>query len=444
MRELPQEFLKSLKALPGFDEEAFVHAHSHESRVTSIRLNPFKKAELDFSVGEAVPWCEGGFYLSERPSFTHDPLFHSGTYYVQEAGSMFLDHALRSAIDLSQKLNVLDLCAAPGGKSTLINSLLNSESLLVSNEIHRKRVDILAQNLGRWGTENAVVTSSDPENFSALNSFFDVIVVDAPCSGSGLFRKQPEAIDEWSCNLVGMCAQRQKKILESVLPALNGEGHLIYSTCSYSIEEDEQIVKWLLDTFELEYVPLKVRKEWNVTETDLGYRFYPHLTKAEGFFLAMLRKKGERKLVKKHSKKQNFLLKNQEADTFSGYFDQKSNNFIKINEFYHLVTPAAEEFVSRYSKQFYLKKAGVSLGQIKGNDLVPHQDLAWFRNVDDKMKVNLDRENCLKYLKKENLALDSAEKGFRLISYKNLGLGWAKILPGRMNNYLPSELRILN
>jgi 16S rRNA C967 or C1407 C5-methylase (RsmB/RsmF family)/NOL1/NOP2/fmu family ribosome biogenesis protein len=444
MPQLPQDFLKSLKGLPAFDEEAFVHAHEHESRITSIRINPFKKAELDFATGEAVRWCEGGFYLPERPSFTHDPLFHAGAYYVQEAGSMFLDHALRSSMDFSQALNVLDLCAAPGGKSTLINSLLKDESLLVSNEIHRKRVDILAQNLGRWGTENTVVTSSDPENFSELDSFFDAIVVDAPCSGSGLFRKQPEAIDEWSCDLVKMCAQRQRKILESVMPALNGGGHLIYCTCSYSVEEDEQIVKWLLDNFDLEYLPLQVHKEWNITETEHGYRFYPHLTKAEGFFLAIMRKKAERRSVKKHSKKQDFLLKKQETEAFSDYLDAKSQDFIKINDFYHLAAPAVRDFISLYSKQFYLKKAGVSLGQMKGQDLVPNQDLAWFKAVDDKMKANLGREDALKYLKKESFTPGNGGKGFRLISYKNCGLGWAKMLPGRMNNYLPSELRILN
>ena len=181
----------------------------------------------------------------QRPSFTFDPLFHAGTYYVQEASSMFLEQALKQSVDLSQPLRVLDLCAAPGGKSTLLQSLLNKESLLVSNDVIKSRAAILEENIVKWGAANVVVTNNDPAHFARLENYFDAIVIDAPCSGSGLFRRDPEAINEWSENNVQLCSQRQQRIVADVWPALKQNGILIYSTCSYSAEEDEAILDWM-------------------------------------------------------------------------------------------------------------------------------------------------------------------------------------------------------
>ncbi|MES2681184.1 MAG: RsmB/NOP family class I SAM-dependent RNA methyltransferase, partial [Bacteroidota bacterium] len=235
--EIPKQLLNSLAGLESFNEKAFVEAHGDEHKITSIRFNPFKKAVPDFELGEKVLWADDAWYLASRPSFTHDPLFHAGCYYVQEAGSMFIEFALKNTVDLTQSLNVLDLCGAPGGKSTLINSLINDESLLVANELIKSRAGILAHNLGKWGTRNTVVTNSEAAKFGALTGFFDVLVIDAPCSGSGLFRKQPEAIAEWSEDNVNLCSTRQRKILEDTLPCLKENGLLIYSTCSYSEKE---------------------------------------------------------------------------------------------------------------------------------------------------------------------------------------------------------------
>ncbi len=208
---LPKEFLSSLESLPGYDATAFAAVHASGDQVTSIRLNPAKLLNLapdnDASAwllraglhsDSNVPWSSYGYYLGPRPFFTYDPLLHAGVYYVQEASSMFLEQALLQTTDLSGPLRVLDLCAAPGGKSTLLQSLLSPDSLLVSNEVIRNRVSVLRENSIKWGGANTVITSNDPQDFSILENYFDVLVVDAPCSGSGLFRRDPEAVAEWS------------------------------------------------------------------------------------------------------------------------------------------------------------------------------------------------------------------------------------------------------
>ncbi|HEY6063723.1 MAG TPA: RsmB/NOP family class I SAM-dependent RNA methyltransferase, partial [Chitinophagaceae bacterium] len=250
--QLPGAFLDSLTGVKGFDKEAFEKVHALGKQVTSIRVNPAKASmgKGEWSIGDSIhhspftshhkiPWTDVGYYLDTRPSFTFDPLFHAGCYYVQEASSMFLEQALRQTVDLSKPVKVLDLCAAPGGKSTHIQSLISKESLLVSNEVIRSRVNILKDNIIKWGCENVVVTNNDPKDFGRLKYYFDVIVVDAPCSGSGLFRRDANAINEWSKNSVQLCSQRQQRILADVWPALKKDGILIYSTCSYSKEEDE-------------------------------------------------------------------------------------------------------------------------------------------------------------------------------------------------------------
>ena len=212
--QLPNELLQSLEGIKGFDKEAFIDVHESGEQVTSIRVNPYKsnvKSDPDsyresndifhvspFTSHEKIPWTDLGYYLKSRPSFTFDPLFHAGCYYVQEASSMFLEQALKQTVDLSRPLKVLDLCAAPGGKSTHLLSLISEDSLLVSNEVIRPRANILGDNIMKWGCSNVMITNNDPRDFQQLENYFDVIVIDAPCSGSGLFRREPDAIEEWS------------------------------------------------------------------------------------------------------------------------------------------------------------------------------------------------------------------------------------------------------
>jgi 16S rRNA C967 or C1407 C5-methylase (RsmB/RsmF family) len=259
--KLPTLLLDSLTDTSGFNKEAFEKIHTSVEQITSIRINPNKLSEsskaLSFGegLGEVVPWTETGYYLKTRPPFTFDPLFHAGCYYVQEASSMFLEQVLKQTTDLAKPLKVLDLSAAPGGKSTHIQSLISKDSLLVSNDVIRSRANILKDNIIKWGCGNVVVTSNDPKDFSKLENYFNVIVVDAPCSGSGLFRREPEAINEWSLNNVALCSQRQQRILADVWPALKKDGILIYSTCSYSKEEDEEIMDWIMREFAVGSLP---------------------------------------------------------------------------------------------------------------------------------------------------------------------------------------------
>ncbi|HET9278943.1 MAG TPA: RsmB/NOP family class I SAM-dependent RNA methyltransferase, partial [Flavitalea sp.] len=300
--QLPEAFIQSLQKIQGFDEKSFVDAHNDEKKITSIRVNPKKLTDTNIdhsslTIHQKIPWSTHGYYLTERPSFTLDPLFHAGVYYVQEASSMFLEQALVQTVDLSQPLRVLDLCAAPGGKSTLIESLISDKSILISNEVIKSRVSVLEENMIKWGASNVIVTNNDPITFQRLENYFDIIVVDAPCSGSGLFRKDARAIDEWSEDNVQMCSQRQQRILADVYPALKKDGILIYSTCSYSEEEDECIADWLLNTFAVSSLQLSLSDEagnlfGDIVETiskkhaAFGYRFFPDKIKGEGFFLA--------------------------------------------------------------------------------------------------------------------------------------------------------------
>lgn len=446
---IPGQLLASLKLLPGFSEEEFISAHQSGNLLTSVRLNPFKKSTV-FSDQEKVSWCENAFYLAERPSFISDPLFHAGCYYVQEASSMFLDHVLRSCAALNEPLKVLDLCAAPGGKSTLINSCLNAGSLLVSNEVIRTRVPVLAENLSKWGTCNTVVTNNDPRDFSRLPAFFDVMVVDAPCSGSGLFRKQPEAVNEWVESNVNTCSARQQRILADAFPTLKENGLLIYSTCSYSKEENEEIAEWLCDNFELESLRLEVPEKWGIQEvcTDkhkaFGYRFYPHRVKGEGFFIACFRKKRSEEPA--HTKKGQLTKPSKaEAAVLDGWVDNYDDHLIfKNGEQYYLAEKAHEADLLQLSSCLYLKKSGVSLGMFKGKDFIPDHQLALSIVLSPKIQsVEVSYQQAIAFLKKEQVNINDAEEGFALLKYKDFSLGWVKILRNRTNNYLPKEWRIL-
>jgi len=454
--QLPVKLIHSLEQVRGFNQEAFKAVHESGAQVTSIRLNNRKfNGSLDnFSIEGSVPWCTDGFYLSKRPSFTLDPLFHAGAYYVQEASSMFLAAALQQTIDASQPIKVLDLCAAPGGKSTLIQSVISNDSLLVSNEVIKTRVTILSENIAKWGCDNVIVTNNDPKDFQRLQNFFDVIVVDAPCSGSGLFRKDPDAINEWSEQNVQLCGQRQQRILADIMPSLKEGGILIYSTCSYSKEEDEEIADWLTEKFRVESIRLKVDTAWGIVETQsakhytYGYRFYPDKVKGEGFFIAAFKKtpaeNGEWQMGKNKSKLEKLTAK--EIAVVKPCLKHAANFFfIKQNDEAIAVPTFFESDLIAIQSALYIKKAGVRLGTIIRNELIPDHELAISTIINDRVPmVDTDETTALQYLRKQEIKIDSNIKGWTLISYRQLPLGWIKILPGRVNNYYPKEWRILN
>lgn len=445
----PPHFLASISKAPGFDEASFMQAHELPVP-TSIRLNPLKPTN-QFEENIPTAWCKEGRYLSERPVFTLDPLFQAGGYYVQEASSMFLAEILRQTLDLSNELKVLDLCAAPGGKSTLIGSLISSNSLLVSNEVIKNRSSILADNLTRWGLLNVFVTNNDPSHFSRLDGYFDVLVVDAPCSGSGLFRKDTKAINEWSLNNVAMCAQRQKRILADSWDALKEDGLLIYSTCSYSVEENEEILDWLLDTFEAESRCIKVASDLGIVETQsstnqaFGYRFYPDKVQGEGFFTAVIQKKKGKTYPFRGFKPQRTKDFKAEKETLSRWLTNVEDvTWTAKNGDYFLFNPKHLDHFLLLQKQFYFRKAGVRLGQFQGKDLIPDHELAMSTILQhDIPSISLNEYQALKYLKKEEIEIDYSVRGWQLVTYNGFGLGWIKVMPNRYNNYLPKEWRIL-
>ena len=459
---LPDTFITSIKDCNGFDAAAFEQVHQSGEQVTSIRINqekiinnvPLVNGTIINAQSGKVPWCSNGYYLSERPSFTSDPLFHAGAYYVQEASSMFLEEALKQTVDLSQPLKVLDLCAAPGGKSTLIQSVINNKSLLVSNEVIKTRVTVLTENITKWGGANVIITNNDPKDFQRLQNFFDVIVVDAPCSGSGLFRKDPDAVNEWSEQNVQLCSQRQQRILAGIFPSLKENGILIYSTCSYSTKEDEEIADWLVEELKVEGLRLKVHEEWGIVETQsathnaYGYRFYPDKVKGEGFFIAAFRKggmeNGEWRVGKNKSKLEKLTAK--EMDVVTSYLKDASGFFfIKQNEEAIAIPKQFENDLAAIQSALYIKKAGVRLGAIIRNELIPDHELAISSIINDDIVVtDVDESTALQYLRKQEIKIVSNLKGWVLISYCKLPLGWIKILPGRVNNYYPKEWRILN
>lgn len=444
MSAFPPDFINSLKHIPGFDESAFLKAHELAAP-TSIRINPFKKVELNFELGDKVPWASDAFYLKERPVFTADPLFHAGCYYVQEASSMFIENALKQVVNFDQELFALDLCAAPGGKSTILSSLLNEKSVLVANEVVKSRADVLVYNLAKWGNCNHVVTSSETSSFSNIKALFDIVIVDAPCSGSGLFRKQEDAPEEWSLQAVELCSVRQRTILNNIIPSLKENGHLIYSTCSYSSSENEEIVKWLLSEYGLEIVTVKLEQNWRVEDTGFGYRFYPYNLEGEGFFCCVLRSpgKGYSNLTKKNSFKE---VPKTEKAIISEFVDLKeSHHLILHNDEYKLLNINCLSFVNSIKSDLYFKSVGTAIGEIKHKELIPHHFLALSNHLKTSVEsIELTDEQSIRYLKKESLTVPDGSKGLKLFTNKGFGLGWGKNLGNRINNYLPSHFQIFN
>jgi 16S rRNA C967 or C1407 C5-methylase (RsmB/RsmF family) len=436
--------------MPGYDEPAFIQAH-HSGPSLSIRINPskFNSSFTDqLPVDGKVPWCDQGYYLHERPSFTLDPLFHAGAYYVQEPSSMFLSHALHSLCDLSVPLRVLDLCASPGGKSTLLQSTISPESLLVSNEVIRGRVGVLCDNLTRWGAANVVVTQNDARDFASLEDFFDILVVDAPCSGSGLYRKEPDAIDEWSPQQVLHCAARQKRILADAMPSLAPGGLLIYSTCSFSSDENEKISQWLCEEWQLESQPIHCDASWNITETTdegiYGYRFYPHLLKGEGFFMAAFRKplQGE----KKESKSKKLMPADPLYRKAASLYCQTDWLYPSMDAgFFSILPPAVSSCLDLLKKSLHISKAGVRAGEWIRDEWIPDHELALSSFLSsDVRKIELEKPAALDYLRRQSVEVPLQEKGWAVVCFSGLALGWVKVLASRLNNYYPKNWRILN
>ncbi len=383
--QLPEDFIRETRQLMGEERfNSYLEAFEEEAPV-SIRLNPRTQRGQSPCVLAAsdVPWCEEGYYLEGRPQFTFDPLFHAGCYYVQEAASMFVTHVLRELSNLSP-LNALDMCAAPGGKSTAMLSVLPEGSTLVSNEPIPTRAQILLENITKWGAKNCIVTNNYPRDFKKAKTKFDLILCDVPCSGEGMFRKDPATISEWSVQNVEKCWRLQREIVADAWECLNPGGILIYSTCTFNTKENEENVRWMMEEYDAEPIDIPIDPSWHITGSLLDgfdapvYRFIPGITRSEGLFVCVLKKRGE--------------------DT-KGSGTSVSLKGLKVLE------------------------ADIPQGES------PHVDLPY--------------SEALKYLRGETLVLPAdTPRGIVTVTYKGFALGPVKNIGNRANNLYPKPWRI--
>ncbi len=442
--QLPVAFEERTREQFGTEWDSFRNAHQTPSPI-SLRVNPGKNSKYS---EEQIPWTDYGYYLKERPVFTLDPTFHAGAYYVQEASSMFLELTLKQSVDLSRPLRVLDISAAPGGKSTHLLSLLNSESLLVSNEVIRSRASILAENIQKWGHSNVIVTNNDPEDFSKLEGFFDVMVVDAPCSGEGLFRKDSSAIKEWSPENVELCAKRQRRILADLWPALKENGILIYSTCTYNRLENEDNIKWLNENHAFESIKLNINPEWGIEVVEeknvYGYHFYPHKVKGEGLFIAALRKTEPQHEVHFKIRKGLSAPPKKILEQLESWTTLKSPTYFTWNDVVYAIPDSLKKETEILLDHLKFVQAGTALAIMKHDKLIPEHAAALAINLNQKnfLQLEVSEQDALRYLRKEPVEINGAAKGYTLITYKGLALGWANVLDNRMNNLYPKEWRI--
>lgn len=389
----------------------------------SIRLNPFKLSEDTNKINPAltpqpIPWCKEGFWLKTRPNFTFDPLLHAGVYYVQEASSMFLSYVLHYWI--KQPVVALDLCAAPGGKTTCARTSLPAGSLLFSNEPIGKRAQILAENVQKFGHEDVVVTNNYPRDYKKTKLRFDVIIADVPCSGEGMFRKDPQSIEEWSPQNVENCWQLQRSIIADIWDNLKPGGILIYSTCTFNAHEDEENIAWILNEYDAELLSVPTEETWNITGSLIDnplkdgrdfpvYRFIPGKTRGEGIFMAIIRKRGEHEAL-------------------------NSKTTIDI-----------DKAITEARKRLRILSHGVKEGIQKGKNVIPDHTLALSFSAEKSAYPNIevDYQTAIAYLRHEAIVLSSdAPRGIVLLTYKGYPIGFAKNLGNRANNLYPQEWRI--
>lgn len=448
MNNLPDAFAQRMKMLMANEAEAFFNALQKTPPV-SIRLNPGKPytvSHLFTGTLQPVEWCEQAFYIGERPLFTLDPGLHGGAYYVQEASSMFLQYILKQ-IKTGRPVRILDLCAAPGGKSTLIASMLSDADLLVSNEVIRTRASILRENMIKWGQGNMVITNNDPADFSCLEGAFDILVVDAPCSGEGMFRKDPGSISQWNENNLQLCSERQQRILSDIWKCLKPGGFLIYSTCTYNPQENEAILEWLRK--EKEALPVNIEHSFSgITPgySDIPcYRFYPHKIPGEGFFTGVMQKTDGPEFTTRKLKKVSTQQPQKLARELEKYICQPEKYIPYINNEVTGIIPAAHaDFIRQLNSTLRVIYQGCELAEANNRKLKLLPSLALWQGL-NMASCNLyavDRSTALTYLKKEDIPVPPTPGNWVLISYNGINLGWCKHLGNRLNNYFPKEWRI--
>lgn len=415
MRNLPADFIDYTRRIFGEERWKCYLGSLAEDAPVSVRLNPFKtendKTSVSALFDTEVPWCRHAYYLNERPDFTLDPLLHAGAYYVQEASSMFLDEVVRQHFQASDGM-VLDLCAAPGGKSTLLRAALPAAVTLYSNEPNRHRANVLAENMQKQGHDNVVVTCNLPRDYKRSGLQFDMVLADVPCSGEGMFRKDDGAVGEWSVQNVMKCQALQRSIIEDVWQCLKPGGLLVYSTCTFNLHEDEENVRWIAEEMGAQLLCVETESKWNVTGSLLPgwdepvYRFIPGITRGEGLFMAVMRKMGD--------------------DSESGGRKKKGK--------------ADSSLYVLHSRESFK-------GTKKGRDVIPaHAEALLYDLPKDKYPMaELSLDDALRYLRHEAIVLQpDVPRGFVVVTYRSLPLGFVKNIGNRANNLYPQEWRIRN
>ncbi|MDY6230357.1 MAG: hypothetical protein SPL77_05755 [Prevotella sp.] len=467
--QLPNDFILQMKDIIGDENSRRLCDALAEKATVSIRLNRAKTSDIPFdtdTVGKPVAWCNDGFYLKERPLFTLDPLLHAGAYYVQEASSMFLSHVVgtllgkRTADDDIEKtdlapLAILDMCAAPGGKSTILRTMMPQDSLLIANEPIGRRANILSENIQKQGFPNTIVTNNYPKDFSRSGIMFDFILCDVPCSGEGMFRKDRQAIEEWSPQSVAKCQALQREIVSEAWKCLRDGGTMIYSTCTFNTRENEENIRWIADELGGEVIDIPTEPSWNISGSLLKdfnmpvYRFIPGKTEGEGLFMAVIRKKGDTTVYSKANRnikgKNRNNGKNGTVD-LSKYI-RRADDFTTIETDGDIVAfpKMWEQIYKTARKNLRIVHAGITIGQTKGRDFIPHQALALstILKKDAFPCVDLEYEDAIKYLRKESIELHGdVPRGYVVVCYKGLPLGFVKNIGNRSNNLYPNEWRV--
>lgn len=440
------ELIYSIRTCEGFDENRFKQFVETETE-SSISLNSAKPIKLPFTLNSKVPWTENSYYFQSNKRVSLLPEWHMGAFYVQESSSMFIEYIFSYLNKLKNIESVLDVCAAPGGKSLLASKALQNKALIVSNEIMPKRMQVLTENIAKFGTDNFIISNNRTETFRKLNFCFDTVLIDAPCSGSGMCRKDETALLQWSEKLVSDCANRQKKIIEDVIHLVSNDGFLIYSTCSFSTEEDEEICDFIVEKFGAVSISLEIENSWGITETvspkfkSIGYRFWPYQTKGEGFFVAVFQIQSD-KFDKKKIQNTKFINSNIDLSKYIRKNDKVeiiNNNFYSIPEKFY-------GFFMTLNPVLNIRFAGTEMGMIKGKEFIPSAALALTSTINHlPFPVSeIDETTSLKFLAKENINIPDLSEGWNLLTYKNYGLGFVKKIQNRINNYWPKEWRLRN
>jgi len=458
INKIPKDFLIRMQNLLDKDYEKLIDYFNNQEIFTAVRPNLIKISEEEFRflfkerVDNKVDW-EYAFYLKDKKFFSKSPLYHTGIYYIQEASSMLPV----SVLDPKPGEKILDACASPGSKTTQIASRINNKGLIVANEIKSSRVGRLLENINRAGVKNSIVINSDIERLDFFDNYFDKALIDAPCSGEGMFKKDLDSLKIWTPNLVRMLAGIQRKILSSVSNLVKIGGTIVYSTCTMSIEENEENIDWFIKNFPFELQDIKYGKpgfisykdkhfDENITKTK---RIFPFFEKGEPFFVAKLIKKDRGRTEKKYISKSKMSLKSDiKLDKIVnelkniGIQIEKSIKIKNINNNIYDISNIDVTAIEMIGERVKISQMGTKIGVLKNNRIEPDYSLAMSiskEEIDKYPNIELDEEKVIKYLRGQEFEI-KIPKGYYIATYKKYPLGWLKY-SDKLKNLFPSYIR---